>query len=143
MKISRDMAAALLASAVFCLVVGLGFWKTRGPGAQRLIRADEKRITAIAQLAGQISNDYNRHNKQLPSVLSEEQKRQFKDPLTQRPIEYTVRSATGFSLCTDFSASSPPDYKEVPYEFWQHPAGHKCFDFEAGGPIAQAPYFYY
>lgn len=143
MKLSREMVAALLASTAFCVVVGLGFWKTRGPGAQRLIRADEKRIGAIAQLAGEINNYYNQHNKQLPSSLNAEQQRQFKDLLTGRPIEYAAKSATTFSLCTDFSTSSPTDYKQAPYDFWQHPQGHKCFDFEAGGQVASTPYFYY
>ena len=37
MKLTRDTAAAVMAIAAICIVVGLGFWKTRGPGSQRLI----------------------------------------------------------------------------------------------------------
>src|SRR5215831_13959042 len=29
-------------------------------------------------------------------------------------------------------------YNEGAYEFWQHSAGHKCFDFEAGGQVSAA-----
>jgi uncharacterized membrane protein YhiD involved in acid resistance len=143
MKLSRDLAAALLATAAFCMVVGLGFWKTRGPAAQRLIHADETRIRSMSQLANQVNNYYNQHNKQLPASLDEEQKRSFRDPITQRSFEYTVKSETSYSLCADFSAASPADYQDPPYDFWQHAAGHKCFDFEAGGQVAAAPYFYY
>jgi hypothetical protein len=143
MKLTRDTAAALMAVAAICIVVGLGFWKTRGPGSQRLIRADEKRIQSIGQLAGQINNYYGEHNKQLPATLSEEQKLTFKDPLTGRPAEYAPSTGSKFALCTDFSAPSPEDYKDAPFDFWRHPQGHKCFEFEAAGTIPQVPYFYF
>lgn len=143
MKISRDLAAAVLATAAFCIVVGLGFWKTRGPAAQRLIRADEGRIRAIGQLAGQINSYYTQHDKKLPDALTEEEKRTSRDPLSKKPLEYTVKSPTQFALCADFSANSPPDYKDGAFEFWQHGPGRKCFDFEAAGQVPTTPYFYY
>jgi len=143
MKISRDLAAAILAIAAFCIVVILGFLKTHGPAAQRLIRADEGRIRAIGQVAGQINFYYSLHDKELPTALTEEEKRTSKDPLTKKPLDYTVKSATQFSLCGDFSANSPPDYKDGAFDFWQHGPGRKCFDFEAGGQVASTPYFYY
>jgi len=66
-----------------------------------------------------------------------------KDPVTGRPLEYTPSTGPKFILCTDFSARNPDEYKDIPYEFWQHLQGHKCFEFQAGGQIPQAPYFYY
>jgi len=143
MKLSRDTAAALAAAAAICIVVGLGFWKTRGPGSQRLIRADEKRIQTMGQLATQIDFYYKQHDKQLPASLSEEQKQASKDPLTGRPLEYAAGAGTKFALCTEFSAPSPEDYKDIPYQFWRHPQGHNCFEFETDGQIPQVPYFYY
>src|SRR6266403_5809597 len=116
MKLTRDMAAALMAMVAICIVVGLGFWKTRGPGSQRLIRADEKRIQSIGQLAGQINYYYGQHNQQLPDSLNEEQKQASRDPLTGRPLEYSTRAGSKFTLCTDFSTQSPEDYKDIPYE---------------------------
>jgi hypothetical protein len=143
MKLTRDTAAALMAMVAICIVVGLGFWKTRGPGSQRLIRADEKRIQSIGQLAGQINYYYGQHNQQLPATLSEEQKQASKDPVTARTLEYKAGAGSKFTLCTDFSAPSPEDYKDIPYKFWEHPQGHKCFEFEAGGQIPQVPYLYF
>lgn len=143
MKLTRDTAAALVAGAAICIVVGLGFWKTRGPGSQRMVRADEKRIQAIGQLANQINNYYGQHNQQLPASLSEDQKQGLKDPLSRRPLDYTAGVGSKFTLCSDFSAPSPEDYKDPPFDFWQHPAGRKCFEFHAGGTIPQVPYFYY
>ncbi len=143
MKLTRDSAAALLAMGVICIVVGLGFWKTRGPGSQRLIRADEKRIQLIGQLAGQINYYYGQHNQQLPASLTDDQKQVSKDPVTERPLEYAAGKGSKFTLCTDFSAPSPELNKDIPYDFWKHPQGHKCFEFEAGGQIPPVPYFYY
>jgi len=143
MKLTRDTAAAVMAIAAICIVVGLGFWKTRGPGSQRLIRADEKRIQSIGQLAGQLNYYYGQHNQQLPATLSEEQKQASKDPVTGRTLEYHAGAGSKFALCTDFSAPSPEDYKDIPYQFWKHPQGHKCFEFEAGGQMPQVPYSYF
>ena len=143
MKLTRDTGAAIVAGAVICVVVGLGFWKTRGPGSQRLIRADEKRIQLIGQLANQISSYYVQHDKKLPASLTEEQKQAFKDPITGHPPEYASGTEAKFSVCTDFAAVSPEDYKDSLYDFWRHPVGHKCFEFTAGGNVPQAPYFYY
>lgn len=49
MRVNRESMAATLAIMAFVAVVTLGFWKTRGPSAQRLIRTDEKRIRNISQ----------------------------------------------------------------------------------------------
>ena len=143
MKLTRDTAAALMAMVAICIVVGLGFWKTRGPGSQRLIRADEKRLQSIGQLAGQINYYYGQHNQQLPATLSEEQKQASKDPVTARTLEYKAGAGSRFTLCTDFSAPSQEDYKDISYEFWKHPQGHKCFEFEAGVQVPQVPYLYF
>jgi hypothetical protein len=143
MKLTRDTAAAVVALGAICIVLGLGFWKTRGPGSQRLIRADEKRINSIGQLARQIDYYYGQHGRQLPATVSEEQKLASKDPVTGRPLEYLAGAGSKFTLCTDFSAPSPEDYKDIPYEFWKHPQGHKCFEFEAGGQVPEVPYFDY
>ena len=143
MKLTRDTAAALIAAGAICIVVGLGFWKTRGPGSQRLIRADEKRIQSIGQLAGQINYYYGQHNQQLPASLTDEQKQVSKDPVTGRPLEYTPSTGPKFTLCTDFSARNPDEYKDIPYEFWKYPQGQKCFECQAGGQRPQAPCFYY
>src|SRR5713101_4417149 len=102
MKLTRDTRAALIAVAAICIVVGLGFWKTRGPGSQRLIRADEKRIQFAGQLANQINNYYGQHDKKLPATLSDEQKLAFKDPLTGRAPMYAPSTGSKFALCTDF-----------------------------------------
>jgi hypothetical protein len=143
MRTSRDSLAAILATAAFVLVVILGFWKTRGPSAQRLIRTDERRIQNMSQLANEINNLYRQHDKQLPVGLSDAQKRHYTDPVTGKPLEYTPRPPSDYTLCTSFSAGSPKDEPNGTFGFWTHPSGPKCFEFNATEQVPQAPYFYY
>jgi len=143
MRINRDSLALILATAAVVLVVGLGFWKTRGPSTQRLARADEKRLQSLVQLANEINARYKSHDKQLPDNLSDMQRAKFVDPLTAQPFAYNPKPPNRYSLCATFSASGPKDDRNHDFTFWAHPAGLKCFDFSADEAVPQAPYFYY
>jgi hypothetical protein len=143
MRVNRDSLAAILATAAFLIVVSLGFWKTHGPSTQRLVRADEKRIQNVSQLANEIDNDYRHHDKQLPERLSDSQNTKYADPFTAKPPEYTAKPPSGFSLCTTFATASPKEELKGNLEIWIHPAGPKCFEFKVGEPVPPAPYFYY
>ena len=142
MRLSRDSNAAALASAAFVLVVVLGFYKTRGPSEQRLLRADQKRIQNVQQLANQINMEYQRHIKQLPSELTSVQKSSFKDPLTGKALEYATKSATRYAICTTFSRAVPKDDENSAFAFWDHAAGYKCFEFDASEQVPNVPYYY-
>jgi hypothetical protein len=140
---NRDSIAAVMATAAFLLVVILGFWKIHGPGTQRLVRTDEKRIQNVSQLANEINLLYNQHNKQLPEKLSDSQKTKFADPVTKQPLDYSPKPPSGYTICTTFSTASPKEELDGSYSFWTHPAGPKCFELNASEPVPQAPYFYY
>jgi len=141
MHISRDTLAAILATIVVILVVALGFWKVHGPSAQRLVRADEKRLQNLDQLANEINTAYRQHGSQLPSELTDLQKKRFADPLTGKAPQYTGKSANVYSLCATFAADGPNDYPGN-FSFWKHPAGTKCFDLDAAEQVPPAPSFY-
>jgi len=143
MRVDRNSIAAILATAAFVIVVSLGFWKTRGPSAQRLVRADEKRVQNLSQLANEINNYYHQHDKQLPEKLSDAQKTKFADPVTGQPLEYSAKPSKDYTLCTTFATDSPKEEGTGNFDFWIHAAGSKCFEFHAGEQIPQAPYFYY
>ena len=142
MRANRDSIAALLAVAAFLLVVFLGFWKTRGPGTQRLFRADAKRIQNIGQLANEISRQYRQANNQLPERLTDVQKTRYADPLTGRSLVYSPKPPSGFALCTTFATNSPKEEVNEAFAFWAHQAGARCFEFDAT-QAPQAPHFYY
>ena len=143
MRVNRDSIAAILAIAAFVIVVSLGFWKTHGPSAQRLIRADEKRVQNLSQLANEINNQCNQHDKQLPERLSDAQKTKYADPVTGKPLEYATKPPSSYMLCTTFATGSPKEELKGTFDFWTHPAGSKCFESPAGDPVPQAPYFFY
>lgn len=143
MRTNRDTVGATLATAAVILVVVLGFWKVHGPSAQRLIRADEKRLQNLSQLANEINNTYRQRGKQLPAELTELQKRRFADPMTKQPPLYTAKSGSFYSLCATFTAAGPKEDYAAGFAFWNHPAGNKCFDLDAAEQVPPAPYNYY
>jgi hypothetical protein len=145
MRINRDTLAVFLSTLAVVVVVSLGFWKTRGPSTQRLIRADEKRISSLVQLANEINEHYKSHDKQLPDSLSDSQKAKYVDPFTGQPVVYNPKPPNRYSLCATFSSSGPKDDRNRDFAFWSHPAGSKCFEFSAQEPTPAAPavYLYY
>jgi len=140
MRFSRDSVAAMVATVVFLGVVILGFWKTRGPSTQRLIRGDERRLRNIYQLATQINSQYSSHGKELPAELNASQKTQYKDPVSGKPLEYYPRPPSGYTICAAFDTRGPKDEAEGAFAFWTHTAGRKCYEFEVGSQVPQIPY---
>jgi len=143
MRVNRDSLAVILATAAVLTVVSLGFWKTHGPNAQRLIRGDEKRIQNLSQLANEINAQYRQPGSLLPHELSDIQKARYADPVTRQPLEYSTKTPSQYTLCSVFSTSSTKEEKTGMYAFWGHPSGHKCFEFNAPEQVPQAPYLYY
>jgi len=143
MRVNRDSLAAMLATAGFVVVVSLGFWKTRGPSAQRLVRADEKRVQNLSQLANEINGQYRQHDKQLPESLSDFQKTKYADPFTGKPPEYISKLPYDYMLCTEFATDGSTEERNGIFAFWNHPTGPKCFEFHATEQVPEAPYFYY
>ncbi|HTZ47560.1 MAG TPA: hypothetical protein VMH20_08215 [Verrucomicrobiae bacterium] len=142
MRLSRDAVAVLLSTVAVVVVVTLGFWKTRGPSTQRLIRADEKRLQILHQLANEMNDHYKIHDKQLPDSLSDMQKAKYVDPITAQPFAYTPKPPNRYSLCATFATSGPKEDRNRDYTFWSHPAGLKCFEFNADEAVPGAPYLF-
>jgi hypothetical protein len=65
------------------------------------------------------------------------------DPVTTKPLEYTAKPSSAYTLCTTFATDSPKEERNGNFDFWIHRAGTKCFQFDAAEPVPQAPYFYY
>jgi len=60
---------------------------------------------------------------------------------TPIPAFFFSGSERAAAILSRLFSAIRPNYNEGPYEFWQHGAGHKCFDFEAGGQVSAALYF--
>jgi hypothetical protein len=144
MKATRDSAAAILASLAILAVVVLGFYKTRGPSTQRLLRSDRKRISMIDHLANEIRIQVTDAKLPLPPSLTEVQRREYVDPATGQPLEYSATSPTRYSICATFVLPTQGDEQQkLEFAFWTHPAGRKCFDFDTHAPIPNVPYTYF
>jgi len=144
MRFTRDSVAALLASVAILAVVVLGFYKTRGPSTQRLLRSDRKRVAMINQLANEIRMQFTNNHLLLPANLTAIQRMKYKDPATNQPLEYSPISPTRYSICTTFVLPTQgTEEQKVEFAFWTHPAGHKCFDFDTTAPIPPVPYTYF
>jgi hypothetical protein len=141
MRLSRDSLAALLAFVAFVVVTVLGIYKMHGPGTQRLLRADGRRVQNLRQLADEINGQF-RVGKQLPSALSDEQKSKSKDPVSGQVPDYLLKSSTRYALCATFALASPAEESNSSPGFWMHPPGQKCFEFEASANVPPAPYDY-
>lgn len=137
------IAAALIAVVTFVWGLALVGSPIRG----RMERLDEQRVSDLQAIEGEIYNisyGQNRYTvpaptalpKPLPKTLADVvanaqyQKPNITDPDTGAPYEYVITTPTHFQLCATFSLALNEQYNV----FWNHPAGHHCFDFNALEP---------
>ncbi len=114
------------------------------PAYGRAQRFDEQRVSDLRAIENEVLNNVYGQNryalpaptvlpKALPKTLDEVaknaqyQKLSVVDPDTGVPYEYKVTSATRFQLCATFTLQRSQQYDI----FWDHPAGHHCYEFNA------------
>ena len=136
----RDTGAVVGASVMVAAAVVLGFLSLGGPSNQRLIQADNKRVQNLVTLAYQINGKWSSSNHTLPSTTEGLPANSFKDPLTQQPYEYHVKSANAYELCATFDRDNRKDIPNGPNMFWEHPTGHFCFTLAPSQAPAQQVY---
>ncbi len=126
-------AAAVLASIV------LGFFVVGSPFYQRQVRFDERRVSDLQTIQGQIVT-YWQSKSALPAALGDLNDsisgfRAPADPSTGRPYEYRKTGNLSFELCALFSTSQEDQSaKSMPVpaydsyqQNWSHAAGRVCF----------------
>ncbi|PSN19333.1 hypothetical protein C7271_07870 [filamentous cyanobacterium CCP5] len=131
---------AVATVAVVAGVIG-GFWVLGTPGRQRDIAADRQRLQDLQSIAFELyGRSQNQPNFELPTELDTNQRRE--DPITNQPYGYERLSASRYELCAEFSTDSstyPLQSTNQEDEFWMHPNGLYCFEFEIN---EQPPSFY-
>ena len=130
MKANRLITIA--SSAVVAVAILAGLYLSGSPAEQRLLRLDERRVSALMQLSYTISN-YREESGRLPpelAVLVDGQRLRSlpADPQTGRVYTYEIAGADSYRLCAEFSRAS---VETVPADFWAHPAGKHCFELNA------------
>lgn len=136
----RDMASrtpkklAFIVSSVVLTSIIAGFFIIGTPSAQRERKFDEKRVSDLQILQGQIINNWVQ-KQILPQKLSELEDSISGfvaplDPKTKAPYEYNVISSLSFELCATFKTSSKdfgPALRDFFRQNWEHKAGRTCF----------------
>jgi len=139
---NRNVWAAGAATVVVISVVILGFHALGGPRTQRLLQSDSRIVRKIYGLAQQIKAKSDR-SKGLPSDLEGFPKSATEDPVTHQQISYRRKSDSQYELCAVFSADSrsmqAPDANDS-NNFWSHPKGEYCFQFDTTQQIPILPY---
>lgn len=143
--------SGFIASVVVVLAsIVWGFVTVGGPGTARLEQLDQSRVNDLQMIQNQIYDyvygnaRYNAPVKYsvLPAPLprdlmavassATQQKIRITDPSTGTPYRYVIKG-TNFSLCATFDLVSDQNYNI----FWNHPAGEKCFEFDALDPSSK------
>ncbi len=132
-------------SAIVLIAVVAGFFVVGSPQEERARKFDERRISDLQMIQGQIINFWQAKEK-LPQNLAElsDTISGFiapQDPETGVGYAYEVADKLNFKLCADFNRPSLGEdvsrvsKPAVPYgepyfgqENWQHQEGHVCFE---------------
>ena len=129
MSIHRIAAFASTFVVVVAVIAGLVI--TGSPAEQRLIRFDGERVSDLREIA-RLTRRYWDKRQSLPAdpvdlVDGVALRRLPLDPGSGLPYEYTADpAASTFELCAVFARPSA----DTPQDFWYHPAGRHCFQFE-------------
>ena len=137
---NRNTWAAIAATLAVIAVVGLGFRFLGGPRRQRLLRADEAKVRALAQFAQNICQS-SQGSHSLPANVDKFSEGLKKDAVTGESFVYHRKSDTEYELCTTFGADNH-DQDTSNAADWLHPKGEYCFQFDTTRPIPNPPYDY-
>ena len=132
---NRNSWAALLATIAVVLALVLGFRFLGGPGSQRLVRADQRTLQTLAELAQQINSRWQSGGKTLPANLDKFPESAQKNPATGAKFIYRVKSSSDYELCADFFTDNRNMGDVGTADLWLHPQGAHCFSFDAGQSV--------
>jgi len=128
-NVSKLILGGVVVVVVSAIVVGL--WISGSPAEQRMLRADDLRISDLQRLSRSIQ-DFFDSTESLPSDLdvllngwaSDEIPR---DPETDQFYTYEIVDERRFRLCAEFALDSRPNRQP---DFWSHGSGNQCFAFD-------------
>lgn len=122
---NRDRWMAAVSAAVVVAVLISGFTFLGSPKTQRMLRADQKRVQDLYQIASQANVSWKTNGDKLPEHLDQLQGVAVSDPITRSTYEYRVLGSSQYELCATFALPSQDS------STWRHPAGHYCFTRDA------------
>lgn len=149
-KTTLHRTGLIVSLAIVLFTVVWGFVLVGGPGTARLEQMDLARVSDLQMIQNRIYDDvygnsrYNLSTKvrSLPAPLPPDlptvarhattQAIRVTDPATGEYYTYNIKG-TSFELCATFDLSAQSNYNV----FWDHPAGEKCFTFDALDPSSK------
>jgi hypothetical protein len=131
---NRNSLAAVVATIAVVVVVILGFRALGGPKKQRLVRADQRTLQALSQLAQQINMKWQSNNKILPENLEKFADNVKKNPVDSAAFTYHLKSDGQYELCSTFLTDNHDTPEGATTNPWLHPQGSYCFTFD---PVQQ------
>ncbi|KAB2962827.1 MAG: hypothetical protein F9K16_08120 [Thermoanaerobaculia bacterium] len=127
------IGAAAAATAVLAGVVA-ALLHLGSPAERRLRRLDEERVQRLRHLESSIDL-HLRSEKVLPADLKSLARLPWAgqvtfDPDSHEPFGYEVLGDRSYRLCAEFALPTPPPPPDREADFWAHPEGKHCYEFE-------------
>lgn len=139
---NRNVFATIVATVICVLVLALGFRELGRPAAQRKKQADRQRAMMLWRLAGDVRNVWSSNTaRMLPDDLEGVRSPNKKDVLSGKSFGYKKTSNTTYELCATFATDDRAAGPVNGSEFWRHPKGDYCFQFDTAGTIEQFPFY--
>ena len=126
----RPFLVAAASAVVFA--IGLGFWITGAPAAQRSARADLERVRDLAH----ISNSIPHADKPAAPPTAEDLRTRVRDyarlqdPVTGELYEYIPGQGSAYQLCAVFDTDNMGAGGRR-QTFWRHASGRHCFSLDS------------
>ncbi len=127
----------LIELGILCAVlVGVSFYIAGTPISQRAINLDKTRLNDFQEIKYRIDN-YYRDNQKLPRTLDElggTVNSNSIDPESKQKYSYSIKSNSGYQLCTTFSTDSVEtgydEYRYYALEDRSHKKGYDCIEYK-------------
>jgi hypothetical protein len=131
----------IAAGAVVVAAIAMAVAKMGGPGAQRQMRLDERRVEDLSRIVQELRSYFDAH-KALPQDLTKLAAQPglalgISDPDTTAPYAYQPGQDGHFRLCARFATDTARELTQMrdptPWlgKAWRHPAGDHCYELEA------------
>lgn len=135
-----DAWVAAGVSLVVAVILVLGFLNIGGPGRQRALRADRRRVQDIAQLATRVTTKW-RLDHSLPQRIENIPTTALDDPVTRRPYDYHPKQGDQYEICATFSFATEKNEANGQFSEWMHPAGYFCYQLNASQQYSIPPFY--
>ncbi|MGK7939545.1 MAG: hypothetical protein AB4062_05205 [Crocosphaera sp.] len=120
--------------SIFVVTIGIvtGFWLLGSPQLQRSLKADQRRVKNLHQIATFIGRETNKNENNFDIPQSLPDKGYTSDPITKKSYEYKIIDTTQYELCANFETDSQNNRKKDDFyrrldPFWYHSQGRYCY----------------